>query len=249
VALAEGCRQQADEELAALTTLKRKHTGNAGEPRTWRAYVIVLHAAQFPHVRITNRSFGTEASCFVGSGHDARVHAIWNWTGIKGFGLQAVCLSLWTAAAVFQPWDQEFYTRQLSSSQPHIKATSAAAPYLQLGSVLQGLSQLLQQLMGLSLQLQPLQPGEGWAPGVLKLSVTCEEQGPLGVLYLDMLTRESKPAASGILYPLRCGRELPGKGAGQQAKAAGCAGVVYGKSRLLRRRLVGVVCVFQDASP
>lgn len=46
MALAEGCHQQADEELATLTTLKRKHTGNAGEPQTLTggqpaAFVIV----------------------------------------------------------------------------------------------------------------------------------------------------------------------------------------------------------------
>lgn len=112
--------------------------------------------------------------------------------------------------AFLQPWDQEFYTRQLSSTEPHIKAITAAAPYLQLGSVLRGLSKLLQQLMGLQLQVQPLLPGEGWAPGVLKIAVTCRDLGPLGVLYLDMLTRPGKPGASGILYPLRCGRELAG---------------------------------------
>lgn len=151
-------------------------------------------------------------------------------------------LSVWIAAAVFQPWDQEFYTRQLSSSQPHIKAASAAAPYLQLGSVLQGLSQLLQQLMGLTLQLQPLQPGEGWAPGVLKLSVTCEDQGPLGVLYLDMLTRESKPAASGILYPLRCGRELPGRGAGPTGKGCRVSGGLRW-AELEKEACPGCICV------
>ena len=91
-----------------------------------------------------------------------------------------------------------------------MKASTAAAPYLQLGSILQGLSQLLQQLLGLQLQLQTLQPGEGWAPGVLKLTVTCQEMGPLGVLYLDLLTRPGKPGASGIVYPLRCGRQVPG---------------------------------------
>jgi intermediate peptidase len=113
-------------------------------------------------------------------------------------------------AAVLQPWDQELYTRQLSTSKTHVKASTAAAPYLQLGSILQGLSQLLQQLLGLQLQLQPLQPGEGWAPGVLKVAVSCQDLGQLGVLYLDLLTRPGKPGASGILYPLRCGRQLPG---------------------------------------
>jgi Zn-dependent oligopeptidase len=133
--------------------------------------------------------------------------------------LHALCSA---AGAVLQPWDQEFYTRQLSSSKPHVKATTAAAPYLQLGSILTGLSQLLQQLMGLHLELQPLQPGEGWAHGVLKLLVTCQDSGPLGVLYLDLLARPGKPGASGILYPLRCGRQLSGVGADADGLCAAC---------------------------
>jgi Zn-dependent oligopeptidase len=68
--------------------------------------------------------------------------------------------------AVLQPWDQDFYTRQLALSQPgHADAAAAAAPYLRLGSVLQGLSELLQQLMGLTLQRRQLGPGEGWGAG------------------------------------------------------------------------------------
>lgn len=116
-----------------------------------------------------------------------------------------------TTGAVLQPWDQEFYTRQLAASKPYVKALTAASPYLQLGSVLQGLNHLLTQLMGLQLQQQPLQPGEGWAPGVVKLGVSCQELGPLGVLYLDLVARPGKPGASGILYPLRCGRQLAGR--------------------------------------
>lgn len=126
------------------------------------------------------------------------------------------------AGAVLHPWDQEFYTRQLAATKPHMQAAAAAAPYLQLGSVLSGLDQLLQQLMGLRLQQQPLSAGEGWAPGVLKLAVSCEELGPLGVLYLDLLVRPGKVGASGILYPLRCGRALPGEAMWQTLVGLSC---------------------------
>jgi hypothetical protein len=122
---------------------------------------------------------------------------------------------------VLQPWDQEFYSRQLAGASPHMQAAAAAAPYLQLASVLSGVDALLHQLMGLRLQLQPLARGEGWAPGVLKLAVSCEQQGPLGTLYLDLLARPGKPAASGILYPLRCGRALRGASASRRHRAEG----------------------------
>lgn len=175
------------------------------------------------------------------------------------------------AAAVLQPWDQEFYSRQLAASQPATAAAAAAAPYLQLSSVLAGLSELLTQLMGLRLVQQPLPPGEAWAPGaagaagaavvvvavpacwcsrlracvlcellltrscfqlshpliapssaahvtgLLKFAVECRQEGRLGVLYLDLCGRPGKVPSSGILYPLRCGRQLPGARRGSAA--------------------------------
>jgi hypothetical protein len=47
VALAEGCRDQADEEVAALTQLKRKHTGHSGQrvskqERQWQQCCALL---------------------------------------------------------------------------------------------------------------------------------------------------------------------------------------------------------------
>jgi Zn-dependent oligopeptidase len=70
------------------------------------------------------------------------------------------------AGAALQPWDQDFYTRQLALSLPHhADVAAAAAPYLHLGSVLGGLSELLQRLMGLRLQRRQLAPGEGWGAG------------------------------------------------------------------------------------
>lgn len=46
--------------------------------------------------------------------------------------------------------------------------------------------------------------------GVMKFRVICNDLGPLGVLYLDLFSRPGKVPSSGILYPVRCGRELPG---------------------------------------
>lgn len=47
-------------------------------------------------------------------------------------------------------------------------------------------------------------------PGLLKCCLVCRELGPLGTIYLDLLARPGKVPTSGILYPVRCGRELPG---------------------------------------
>ncbi|KAF6261102.1 peptidase family M3-domain-containing protein, partial [Scenedesmus sp. NREL 46B-D3] len=88
----------------------------------------------------------------------------------------------------------------------------AAAPYLVLGSVLGGLSELLQRLMGLQLKRRQLGPGEGWGAGLLKYEVVCSRLGLLGTLYLDLVARPGKVPSSGMLYPVKCGRELPGGG-------------------------------------
>eukprot|EP00775_Hariotina_reticulata_P012131 gene12131-12269_t len=114
------------------------------------------------------------------------------------------------AGAVLQPWDQDFYTRLMAAGRSGSHAGAAAAPYLKLASVLAGLDEMLQQLMGLSLQEQKVAASEAWAPGVLKYQVVCQDQGVLGTLYLDLLWRPGKVPSSGILYPVRCGRELPG---------------------------------------
>uniref|UniRef100_A0A383VSJ1 Peptidase M3A/M3B catalytic domain-containing protein n=1 Tax=Tetradesmus obliquus TaxID=3088 RepID=A0A383VSJ1_TETOB len=52
-------------------------------------------------------------------------------------------------------------------------------------------------------------------PGLLKYEVVCSQLGLLGTIYLDLAARPGKVPSSGILYPVRCGRELPG-GAYQQ---------------------------------
>jgi hypothetical protein len=47
--------------------------------------------------------------------------------------------------------------------------------------------------------------------GLLKYEVVCSQLGLLGSIYLDLVARPGKVPSSGILYPVRCGRELPGE--------------------------------------
>jgi hypothetical protein len=47
--------------------------------------------------------------------------------------------------------------------------------------------------------------------GLLKYEVVCSQLGVLGCIYLDLVARPGKVPSSGILYPVRCGRELPGE--------------------------------------
>jgi hypothetical protein len=57
--------------------------------------------------------------------------------------------------------------------------------------------------------------------GLLKFEVCCAQLGLLGVIYMDLAPRPGKVPSSGILYPVRCGRELPG----EEREAAAAAAV------------------------
>lgn len=86
---------------------------------------------------------------------------------------------------------------------------------------------------------------------MLKYSVICGELGPLGVLYLDLLARPGKVPSSGILYPVRCGRELTGERLmmvclGQQqsdiCSHGAVHGLLYGIVLLLHQLTTIAVC-------
>jgi hypothetical protein len=53
------------------------------------------------------------------------------------------------------------------------------------------------------------------------LQVVCSVQGPLGVLFLDLHSRPGKYPGS-VLFPIRCGRALPGGGYQQPILALVC---------------------------
>ena len=100
------------------------------------------------------------------------------------------------------PWDRPFYSMRRSSRA--LGANGAALPmpldalaeYTLLPSVLEGLSELLERFLGLSLVEAPMGEGEAWAQGVSKYALVCPDEGVLGYVYLDLLSRQSKRLVS-----------------------------------------------------
>ncbi|KAG2485902.1 hypothetical protein HYH03_015346 [Edaphochlamys debaryana] len=103
-------------------------------------------------------------------------------------------------------WDLEYYAsraRRLRCSAP----PSALLRYTALPSVLAGVARLLRAVFGVGLEAAPAAPGEGWAPGVLRLRASHPELGPLGTVYLDLGSRPGK-YPSAVTFPITCGRQL-----------------------------------------
>ena len=88
---------------------------------------------------------------------------------------------------------------------PRTVLTRSSHSYFTLHGAVEGLSLLVERLFGVTLRAAKLAPGEGWAPGVRKLTATHPDAGPLGCVYLDLLPRRHKtPGAAHFV--IRAGR-------------------------------------------
>jgi intermediate peptidase len=77
--------------------------------------------------------------------------------------------------------------------------------YFTLHGAVEGLATLVERLFGVTLRATELAPGEGWAPGVRKLTASHPDAGPLGCVYLDLRPRRRKiPGAAHFV--IRAGR-------------------------------------------
>ena len=83
--------------------------------------------------------------------------------------------------------------------------THSTLSYFTLNGAVEGLSLLVERMFGVTLRASKLAPGEGWAPGVRKLTATHPDAGSLGCVYLDLLPRRHKtPGAAHFV--IRAGR-------------------------------------------
>ncbi|PON89458.1 Peptidase M3A/M3B [Trema orientale] len=90
-----------------------------------------------------------------------------------------------------EPWDEAYYTSLMKSSTYNLDS-SVVASYFPLPQCIKGLKVLVQSLFGATFCSVPLAPGESWHPDVLKMSLHHPDEGDLGYLYLDLLSRKGK---------------------------------------------------------
>ena len=89
----------------------------------------------------------------------------------------------------------------------------AASRYFTVRSTVAGLCELTARLFGVTLVETPLAVGEAWAPGLVKLVANHREEGPLGVVYLDLHPRHGKQLPGAAHFVIRAGRSR-GEGTG-----------------------------------
>lgn len=112
-----------------------------------------------------------------------------------------------SARGQLKPWDWHWAVGRANAEDSTGTHVSALGQYLTLDGCVAALSTLLEGLMGVRLREERPASGEVWAPEVRRLVAEHAEEGPLGVVYLDLYRREGKfPGAAH--FTLRCGRRL-----------------------------------------
>lgn len=90
-----------------------------------------------------------------------------------------------------RPWDRDYLTTRLMMRRKSSSAEDISA-YFSVGTVVAGLSKLFKSIYGIELRPVPVQPGETWADDVRKFEVVSEDEGIVGIIYMDLFYRESK---------------------------------------------------------
>ncbi|QPG73349.1 hypothetical protein FOA43_000659 [Brettanomyces nanus] len=94
-------------------------------------------------------------------------------------------------ATLVRPWDRDYLTtlhmvRQKSSNLEDISA------YFSVGTVVAGLSNLFKAIYGIELHPKPVKRREIWSDDVRKFEVVSEDEGLVGIIYMDLFYRENK---------------------------------------------------------
>ncbi|XP_031381325.1 mitochondrial intermediate peptidase, mitochondrial isoform X2 [Punica granatum] len=145
--------------------------------RTYADFVVKQNMASSPKVVA---SFLLEMSEIVKDKADEEFEAIWRVKREK-------C----SPTAHLEPWDEAYYTALMKSSAFNLDS-SVVASYFPLPQCIEGLKILVKSLFGAKCCNIPMAPGESWHPDVLKMSLHHPEEGDLGILYLDLYSREGK---------------------------------------------------------
>ncbi|GME71870.1 unnamed protein product [Ambrosiozyma monospora] len=94
-------------------------------------------------------------------------------------------------AELVHPWDRD-YLVTLSLMKRRSVNLEDISSYFSVGTVVQGLSNLFKSIYGIHLNPVKCKPGETWSNDVRKFEVVSEDEGIVGIIYLDLFYRERK---------------------------------------------------------
>ncbi|KAH3661973.1 hypothetical protein OGAPHI_006152 [Ogataea philodendri] len=105
-----------------------------------------------------------------------------------------------------RPWDREFLSALYLSRQKS-STTEDISAYFSLGTVVQGLSDLFKSIYGIELRPAKVQPGEIWESTVRKFEAVSEEEGVVGIIYMDLFYRSNK-TLNPAHFTICCSRKI-----------------------------------------
>lgn len=112
-----------------------------------------------------------------------------------------------TSMPALNAWDRDYYSEKLLMTLSPTSSLPPISPYFSTGTCLLGLSRLFSRLYGISFKPAAVATGEVWHPSVRRLDVVHETEGPIGVIYCDLFSRDGKPP-SAAHYTVRCSRRV-----------------------------------------
>ncbi|TID30404.1 hypothetical protein CANINC_001005 [Pichia inconspicua] len=90
-----------------------------------------------------------------------------------------------------KPWDREYLLTKYMLSQKSTQSEDITE-YFSLGTVVSGLSKLFQSIYGIELVPQRIDSGEVWSNEVRRFDAISDNDGKVGIMYLDLLQRSGK---------------------------------------------------------
>ncbi|ODQ79008.1 hypothetical protein BABINDRAFT_63599 [Babjeviella inositovora NRRL Y-12698] len=120
---------------------------------------------------------------------------------LRAIKMQGTC-----ADADVMPWDLTYLKTQLAIQKPS-KQTESHLDYFSVGTVLRGISELFQSIYGIHFRSVPVLSGESWHQDVRKIEIVCEEEGVIGIMYLDLFLRPDKNGHPAH-YNIVCARKV-----------------------------------------
>ncbi|ODV94165.1 hypothetical protein PACTADRAFT_51049 [Pachysolen tannophilus NRRL Y-2460] len=105
-----------------------------------------------------------------------------------------------------KPWDRDYLTT-LHMMKKKSTNTADISSFFSVGTVVQGLSNLFKSIYGISLVPAKTEEGECWSPDVRKFNVVSENEGLIGIIYLDLFYRPNK-TSNPAHFTVCCSRKI-----------------------------------------
>ena len=97
----------------------------------------------------------------------------------------------WEGSSTIYPWDKPYYAGIAKAKKYNLTSTQLKE-YFTLGNCMEGIRIICNRLFDIDLHFVPMNNYETWHPDVYKIHVVHKDNGLIGILYLDVFSRQNK---------------------------------------------------------